>query len=59
MDIINLLSLPLLATLMGLALSLASRFFAVEKDPIVIRSAIFFPMVNVGNVAFPAVHRQL
>ena len=53
MDIINLLSLPLLATLMGLALSLASRFFAVEKDPIVDKISDLLPNGQCGQCGYP------
>jgi len=53
MDIINLLSLPLLATLMGLALSFASRFLAVEKDPIVDKISDLLPNGQCGQCGFP------
>ena len=53
MDIINLLSLPLLATLMGLALSVASRFLAVEKDPIVDKISDLLPNGQCGQCGFP------
>lgn len=53
MDIINLLSIPVLATVMGLALSYAARVFAVEKDPIIDEINELLPNGQCGQCGYP------
>lgn len=53
MDIIYILSIPVLATVMGLALSMASRFFAVEQDPMVDNIMELLPNGQCGQCGYP------
>lgn len=49
---LNLLTIPLLALLMGLALSLAARFFAKEQDPLVEAISELLPNGQCGQCGF-------
>ena len=53
MDILAILSLPILATLMGLALSMAARFFAMEQDPLIDAINELLPNGQCGQCGFP------
>lgn len=53
MDIISILSLPILAALMGLALSIAARFFATAQDPIVDAINELLPNGQCGQCGLP------
>lgn len=53
MDILALISLPILASIMGFALSMAARFFAVEKDPLVDSILDVLPNGQCGQCGFP------
>jgi electron transport complex protein RnfB len=53
MDILNILSLPILATIMGFALSMASRYFAKEQDPIVDAINELLPNGQCGQCGLP------
>lgn len=49
----TLLSIPLLALLMGLALSLASRLFAKEQDPLIEAISELLPNGQCGQCGYP------
>jgi len=53
MDILSILSIPILAIIMGLALSLAARFFAVEQDPIIDSINELLPNGQCGQCGLP------
>lgn len=53
MDILAILSLPILATLMGFALSMAARFFAMEQDPLIDAINELLPNGQCGQCGFP------
>ena len=53
MDILAILSLPILATLMGFALSMAARFFAIEQDPLIDAINELLPNGQCGQCGFP------
>jgi len=53
MDMLAILSLPILATLMGLALSMAARFFAMEQDPLIDAINELLPNGQCGQCGFP------
>lgn len=53
MVIISILSIPLLALIMGFALTLASRFFAKEEDPIIEAISDLLPNGQCGQCGHP------
>ncbi|MGB5445763.1 MAG: RnfABCDGE type electron transport complex subunit B [Psychromonas sp.] len=53
MEILSVLSIPLLAMIMGFALSLASKFFAKEEDPLVNSISELLPNGQCGQCGFP------
>lgn len=53
MEILAILSLPILATIMGFALSVAARFFAVEQDPLVDSINELLPNGQCGQCGLP------
>jgi electron transport complex protein RnfB len=53
MDLLNILSIPLLALIMGFALTLASRFFAKESDPIIEAISELLPNGQCGQCGYP------
>ena len=53
MEIISLLSIPLLAMIIGFALSLASLFFAKEEDPLVNAINELLPNGQCGQCGYP------
>lgn len=53
MNIFTILSLPILAMIMGLALALAARFFAKEEDPIVEAISDLLPNGQCGQCGYP------
>lgn len=53
MVLLSILSIPLLAVLMGLALSLAARFFAKEQDPLIEAISELLPNGQCGQCGYP------
>ena len=53
MDMLTLFSLPLLAMVMGLALSMAGRFFAKEQDPLIDTISELLPNGQCGQCGYP------
>ncbi|MFT5716650.1 MAG: electron transport complex protein RnfB [Oleiphilaceae bacterium] len=53
MVILSIISIPLLATIMGLVLTLASRFFSKEADPLITAISDLLPNGQCGQCGFP------
>jgi len=53
MQLLTLLSLPILAAIMGYALSLAARFFAIQQDPLVDKIQALLPNGQCGQCGLP------
>lgn len=51
--LLPLLSIPFLALIMGMALSLASRFFAKEQDPLIEAISELLPNGQCGQCGYP------